>query len=149
VSSEELMIERNAVIETIYREMRAIDIKDWSALRECFADELELDMTGAPFGPARPVRLSVAKWMEAVKGSMDRFAVTQHSSSNEMVEFSGAEATCRSYMLARHIYSRPDGTPVVYELWERLTHKLVRTGVGWKITMFKADVCWEQNPPPA
>jgi hypothetical protein len=52
-------------------------------------------------------------------------------------------------MLARHLYSRPEGDPAMYELWESLTHKLEKTGHGWKIASFKADVCWEQNPPPA
>ena len=39
-------LDRINVIETIYCEMRAIDAKDWPALRECFSDEIELDMTG-------------------------------------------------------------------------------------------------------
>ena len=143
------MVDRIEVVEMIYREMHAIDTKDWPALSECFAAELEVDMTGAPFGPTRPITLSAVKWVEAVKSSMDRFTVTQRSSSNEIVEVSGVEATCYSDMLARHLYSQPDGNPVVYELWERLTHKLVKTPAGWKICMFKAVVCWEQNPPPA
>jgi hypothetical protein len=142
-------LDRVHVIETIHREMRAIDTKDWPALRECFTDEMELDMTGAPFGPNKRLKLDAGKWVEAVRGSMDRFAVTQHSSANEIVEFSGTQAICRSYMLARHVYSKPEGNPVVYELWERLTHKLVNTTAGGKISLFKADVCWEQNPPPA
>ena len=149
MSSEDRVLDRIAVVEMIYREMRAIDNKDWPALQECFTDEIELDMTGAPFGPNKPIKLSAGKWVDAVKGSMDRFPVTQHSSSNEIVEFSGAQAICRSYMLARHVYLGPDASPIIYELWERLTHSLVKAGDGWKISGFKADVCWQQNPPPA
>jgi SnoaL-like domain len=144
-----LILDRIDIIEMIYREMRAIDTRDWLSLRACFTDEMELDMSGAPFGPNKPIRLSAEKWVEAVKGSMLRFSVTQHSSSNEMVEFSGRQAICRSYISGRHVYSQPDGTPIVYELWERLTHTLAKTAQGWKIGGFKADVCWEQNPPPA
>ncbi|MGO9060110.1 MAG: nuclear transport factor 2 family protein [Candidatus Binataceae bacterium] len=139
--SEDADFDRAGVIETIYREMRAIDTKDWPALRECFTDEIELDMRGAPFGPNKPIRLAAGKWVKAVKGSMDRFTVTQHSSSNEIVEFSGQQAICRSYMLARHVYSQPGGSPLVYELWERFTHKLVKAVDGWRISAFKADVC--------
>jgi hypothetical protein len=105
-------------------------------------------MSGAPFGPNKHIILAAGKWVEAVKGSMDRFVVTQHSSPNEIVVFAGTEAICRSYMLARHLYSKADGDPVVYELWEPLTHKLVKTASIWKISMFKADVCWEWNSPP-
>ena len=50
-------LDRINVIETIYGEMRAIDAKDWPALRECFTDEIELDMTGAPFGPNKSIKL--------------------------------------------------------------------------------------------
>jgi hypothetical protein len=41
VPSEDPVLDRIGVIETIYREMRAIDTKDWSVLRECFTDEVE------------------------------------------------------------------------------------------------------------
>jgi ketosteroid isomerase-like protein len=148
MSSEERLADRIDVIEAIYREMSAIDAKNWPALLACFSDEIELDLTGAPFGPNKPIKLTAGKWVEAVKQSMDRFTVTQHSSSNEIVEFSGASAICRSYICARHVYSNPQGGPLVYELWERLTHKLEKTANGWKISSFKADVCWEQNRPP-
>jgi hypothetical protein len=57
------------VIETIYCEMRAIVAKDWPALRECFTDEIELDMSGAPFGPSKPIKLGAGKWVVAVKGA--------------------------------------------------------------------------------
>ena len=149
MSSENRGLDRVDVIETIYREMSAIDARDWPTLLSCLTDEIELDMSGAPFGPDKPIKLSAGKWVSAVKGSMDRFTVTQHLSSNEIVEFYGAQAICRSYMLARHIYSAREGNPVVYELWERLTHKLEKTANGWKISLFKADVCWEHNPPQA
>jgi ketosteroid isomerase-like protein len=137
------------IIETIYREMSAIDARDWPALLACFTDEIELDMSGAPFGPNKPIKLHADKWVKAVKGSMDRFTVTQHQSSNEIVEFSGSHVTCRSYMLARHVYLNSHDDAVVYELWERLTHRLEKTPDGWKISGFKADVSWERNPPPA
>jgi hypothetical protein len=149
MSPEDRRIDGIDVIETIYREMSAIDAKDWPGLLECFTDEIELDMSGAPFGPVKPIKLSARKWVGAVKGSMNRFAVTQHLSSNEVVDFSGAEAVCRSYMSARHVYSNSEGHPIVYELWERLTHKLEKTANGWKISAFKADVCWEHHPPRA
>jgi len=147
--SEDRGLDRIDVIETIYREMSAIDVKDWPTLLACFAGEIELDMSGAPFGPDKPITFSARKWVSSVKRSMDRFTVTQHLSSNEIVEFCGVQAICRSYMLARHIYSTPEGDPVVYELWERLTHKLEKTPNGWRILLFKADVCWEHNRPPA
>ena len=149
MSSEDQRIDGIDVIETLYREMSAIDGKDWPTLLACFTDEIEVDMTGAPFGPNKPIKLTSGKWIGALKQSMDRFTVTQHLSSNEIVEFSGAYAICRSYMCARHIYPNLQGHSEVYELWERLTHKLKKTGNGWKIFSFKADVCWEQNPPPA
>jgi SnoaL-like domain len=82
MASSQRRADRIAVIETIYREMSAIDTKDWPTLLSCFSDEIELDMSGAPFGPDKPIKLSAAKWVGAVKGSMDRFTVTQHLSSN-------------------------------------------------------------------
>jgi len=42
--------------------MSAIDAKDWPALVLCFSDEIELHLSGAPFGPDKPIRLSAGKW---------------------------------------------------------------------------------------
>ena len=142
------LADRAAVGELMQRYAMSIDSKDWDALRSCFADEIEIDISETPFGKgAPPLRMSGDRWLDQIKRIVTKFAVTQHMISPYRIEVKGDQAVCMAYLQARHFLpGRTDATSV-WGLGGYYTNTMVRTATGWKIRVWKLTETWQENAP--
>ena len=99
----QVLEDRAAIAEVMQRYGMSIDTRDWAALRSCFADEMEIDLSATPFGSGKPrIPMSGDTWLESIKRIVSQFAVTQHMISPYHIDVDGDRAVCLAYLQARH-----------------------------------------------
>ena len=94
--------DRTAISELMYRYGMSIDSRDWPALRSCFADEMEIDLAGTPYGGGKLIAMSGDQWLASIERIVSQFAVTQHMISPYHIKVDGDRAVCLAYLQARH-----------------------------------------------
>jgi hypothetical protein len=101
MSSLENLIARAAVADVVATLAHAQDDQDWTALRQIFADTVELDLSTHYYG--RPPRtLPADELVELARGTLEGFDCTHHAATNLLVQFTGDEVECRTHMVAYH-----------------------------------------------
>ena len=85
-------IQRQAIIETVVGFERALDNRDWEALRGCLAAELDTDYSS--FRGTPPARLTADAFIELRRIGLAAL-VTQHVSTGHVVDIVDDTATCR------------------------------------------------------
>jgi SnoaL-like domain len=142
------LMDRAAIGELMQRYGMSIDTRDWSALRSCFADEIEIDNSDTSFGRSGPpLRISGDKWLHQIRRIVSKFAVTQHMISPYRIEIEGDRAVCLSYLQARHFPPNCADPQMVWAIGGYYTNQMVRTPGGWKIAVWKLTLTWQENPP--
>ncbi len=137
------LFDRGQIAEVIHRYPVSIDSRDWKLFRSIFTDEIQVYL-GRP-NPAPAMRtVSADKFTEQVTGIISRFEVTQHFLTDYHVEVTGDNASCVSYMQARHF---KQGQPT-WDMGGYYTYYLIRAGESWKIPKYTLTVTWEENRPP-
>jgi hypothetical protein len=142
------LMDRAAIGEVMQRYGMSIDTRDWTALRSCFADAIEIDASETPFvrGAAR-IRISGDQWLDQIRRIVTKFAVTQHMISPYRIEIGSDRALCTAYLQARHFPPNCTGAKAVWSIGGYYTNTMVRTPQGWKITVWKLTQTWQENPP--
>jgi hypothetical protein len=148
-----LLLERQAVVDTVIRYATGIDMRDWEAYRSCFTDTCHYDFSSWSGRPGGPMRAD--DWVSAVRGTNGNFDCTQHISTNHVVTFGDGDpasgrATCVSYMHAQHFFT-PDtmasfgraGAVNFCTLGGYYTNQLVRGEDGWRIADCRLQVTWQ------
>jgi hypothetical protein len=98
--------DRLAVMDVVARLAHAQDDLDWGALRELFADEVRLDLSGQ--SGAAPVDLTAEGLVDEARSVLEGFDSLHHATSLPLVEVDGDRATCRTHVVAYH-HVRTDG----------------------------------------
>ena len=127
----EAVLDRMGVIEVVNNVGFYADMHEWHKLRQCYADELELDYTSLVGG--EPARLRADDLIAAWMSSLTQYQATQHMVTNHRVEISGTRATCIAYVQASHWLPNDSGNPM-WEVNGYYRYTLVRDGSSWKIT---------------
>lgn len=118
--------DERSVSAVLIRYATAIDTRDWSLLRTCFAEDVELDL--GRFGRWRGPREITAYMRDLHAGH----GPTLHRISNISVRKEAGEIRARSYVDAI-LAPGSDGGPVQRGVgW--YDDQFVRTSEGWKIT---------------
>ena len=138
----QMLIERMEISDTVIRYATGVDMRDWATFRSCFTDEVDIDLTS--FRGGSPVHLMADEWTERVRKGISRFKSTQHLSTNHVITLNGDEATCVSYMQARHYFPLETGEHC-FIMGGFYTNTLVRTPQGWKIRKLKQIVTWTEG----
>jgi len=142
------LTDRAAVSELMQRYAMSIDTKDWDALRSCFADEMEIDISETPFGKgAPPLRMSGDRWLDQIKRTVLKFAVTQHMIAPYRIEVKGDQAVCMAYLKARHFPPGCADEKSVWGLGGYYTNTMVTSAQGWRIRVWKLTETWQENAP--
>jgi hypothetical protein len=136
------LLDRQAVGDVVSRYATGVDMRDWSAFRSCFCDEVEIDFSSWSGAPART--LPADDWVAGVRVGLSVFDATQHISANQSIALEGDRASCVSYVQAVHVL-RGDGEGGVFVLGGYYTNHLVRTEAGWKIRSCRLTVTWTQG----
>ncbi len=74
-----------------------------------------------------------SQWLASAAGRMAKFASTNHTLSNSVIEVRGSTATADSRAVAWLLTTEEDGS-IVYMRAVRYLDELVRTPDGWKIS---------------
>lgn len=133
------MDERALIIETIYRFANGLDLKNWKMVRACFIELIFTDYSDLRGDP--PATISADDYITKRKIALMPL-ITQHLSSNHIVQIDDTSAQCKSQMV---IFRRREGlyfnTHCYYE------HTLKKTSAGWKISGIKQKVWWNEGNP--
>jgi len=141
------LMDRDAIGEVMHRYGTSIDTRDWTALRSCFTDEIEIDSSETPFGRGGPpLRMSGDKWLDQIRRIVTKFAATQHMISPYRIEIDGNRAICLSYLQARHFPPNSTDPHSVWTIGGYYTNTMLRTQQGWKILVWKLTQTWQENP---
>lgn len=139
------LLDERANIALAIRYALALDEHDWPALRELFADAVDIDsqaLRGAP-----PSRMSADAWVERVRSSVELFDAVLHYNLNHRVEIAGDEAACHTYGLAYHQYKTADG-PQRFNVCSRYTFKTRRINGEWRIHAMVIQFVMQEGAPP-
>jgi ketosteroid isomerase-like protein len=138
-SSMKQLQDRLAISDVVHRYAAGVDRRDWSAYRDCFTDEVLMDLSSWNGAPA--ASLSADAWVDGVRKGLSGFDATQHVSSNHLVEIRGDEAECTSYVQASHCF---EGERIVLGGYYEMG--FARTDSGWRIHSSKLVVTWKEGP---
>lgn len=137
------LLDRQDVVDTIVRYAQALDAKDWSGARACFADEVETD-----YGDLRgtgPQRVRAEAFVDLRRQALEPLQ-THHLSTNHLVTLDGDRATCVSATLI-HRLDPARASDNTFDTLAHYTHTLARTPAGWRITRIKQTVAWNRGNP--
>ena len=135
----QMLLDHQAISDTVIRYATGIDMRDWDAYRSCFTDEVDIDFTS--FGGGEPQTMRADQWVAGVRAGLSGFKATQHISTNHVITLDGDDATCVSYMQAQHYLPNDKGDSSL-TLGGYYTNSLVRTGSGWRIRRCHLTVTW-------
>jgi 3-phenylpropionate/cinnamic acid dioxygenase small subunit len=119
--------DRAQIEDVLNRYTTALDTKDWALLETTFSEQPTADYSRVG-GPSQPLvsPTAIAGLLKATLGTL----ITQHISSNALIELSGDSATVVSYLLAQH-WRKSDG--VEFTTRGRYVDTFVREASGWRI----------------
>ena len=103
----------------------AVDERDMSRYRACFADNVEI----VGFGDA--IVKGADTWTASVESQLEAFSATQHLMSPQLATVSGDTASARTDVQALHVLKDADGA--TFTLWATYLTDFVRSSDGWKI----------------
>ncbi len=138
-----LLEDRAEITDMILRLAYAMDMQDWTALRDCLANELDVDYT-ALRGETRRI-MSADDFVE--KRAKDLAGLrTQHISTNHLVSIHGDHAECTSCFLI-HRVDPAKTEDNHFDTAGHYLHGLTRTANGWRIDRIRQTVLWNRGNP--
>jgi hypothetical protein len=122
------------------------DLRDWTAVRQCFTDYVALDYTSLTGGQPETITADalVQRWKSAFESS---FKTTQHLIGSHVITIQDDAAICLSHFQARHVAI--DVSKGVWTLGGYYNHSLVKTSSGWCIRGMKMTWTWEEGMRPS
>jgi len=130
------LLDRMEIIDVENRYALGVDTRDSEMHGSCFAEELEVDMSG--MGMGEPLKTSGKAWAEQAVSLVSIFEATQHIITNHVITIDGDHATCIAYVQAKHY--KPES---IWTVQGYYTNKLVKTAEGWKISRLKLTPMWQ------
>jgi hypothetical protein len=124
------LLDRAAIADVVAGLAHAQDDRDWTALRQLFADEVTLDLSTHYHGRP-PRRVTAAELVELARTTLEGFDSTHHAATNLVVRRSGDEAECRTHVVAYHHVPAEPGT---------VDHCTMRG--YWRLTLREVDGRW-------
>jgi uncharacterized protein (TIGR02246 family) len=128
--------DRLALRELADRYARAVDRRDWELASTLFTEDCVLQ------GPGYELvgRVKILAGLRLI----DRYAATQHSVHNQLVEIQGDVATGETYCTAHHVYAR-DGRRRMLDWGIRYQDRCVREGGAWRYARRELLLDWSQD----
>ena len=132
------LIDRAEITDLLTRYATAVDNRDWELYRSVFTPDAHIDYTSA--GGIKGSVDELARWLG---DALALFEVTQHLIANVEIEVEGDQAT------ARAMFFNPMKVPrqPLWTIGGWYSHKLVRTGEGWKSRELIETSSWTDGIP--
>lgn len=140
------ILDRMEIVDLLAQVAVTVDMRDWTALRQCFAEEVDLDCSALYGHMPRPLHVDevVGLWRQR----LSLFTTTQHNLTNHTVTVDGDGAMCVVSIYIQHCLA----TTTSRSLWNVGGYAavgLIRTERGWKVQQGKLTILWEQGDRPA
>lgn len=138
------VIEKDKIIDTINRLFIHTDDLNWPGVKECFAPEVEFDMTSVVGG--EPVTLTpddiVGSWEQGLR----HLEAIHNQVGNYLVNIEGNEASAFCYGTASHYLPNDTGQNTrtfvgSYDFY------LIKDGDVWRIDQFKFNLKYVDGNP--
>jgi 3-phenylpropionate/cinnamic acid dioxygenase small subunit len=125
----------------VNRYAQAVDGKDWAMYSSCFTADAEIDYSSA--GGARGGVAESTAWLATVLAPL---SVSQHFITNQVIEVTGDEATCRAYFFGVVGNQSAAGSSLIWVggIYE---DRLRRTEAGWRIAEMVDVSLWSASGP--
>jgi 3-phenylpropionate/cinnamic acid dioxygenase small subunit len=125
----------------VNRYAQAVDGKDWAMYASCFTADAEIDYSSA--GGARGGVAESTAWLATVLAPL---SVSQHFITNQVIEVTGDEATCRAYFFGVVGNQSAAGSSLIWVggIYE---DRLRRTEAGWRIAEMVDVSLWSASGP--
>jgi 3-phenylpropionate/cinnamic acid dioxygenase small subunit len=125
----------------VNRYAQAVDGKDWALYESCFTTDAEIDYSSA--GGARGGVAESTAWLAT---AMAPLSVSQHYITNQVIEVSGEDATCRAYFFGVVGDQSETGSSLIWVggIYE---DRLRRTEAGWRIAELVDISVWSAAGP--
>ena len=138
------LVDRDRIAEVIHQLFIHTDLRDWAAVRACFADEVLFDMTSVAGGePARVTPEEItAGWEEGLRP----LRAIHHQAGNLLVTLHGDEADAFCYGIASHYLPNPTGRDTRTFVGSYDFH-LARAGERWRIDRFRFNLKYLDGNP--
>jgi len=150
------LLDREAILETVYSYSAGLDGRDWDLYRSIFTDVIELDFTSY-FGSGEPMTMTADDWVhagrlaredtETEQGVVLGLKATHHLLTNPRITIDHDRALCITYMQAEHFLPNLEGDSF-HTVGGYYTIDLIRTPegpFGWKIPTLKLTVTWQRG----
>ena len=125
----------------VNRYAQAVDGKDWAMYASCFTADAEIDYSSA--GGARGGVAESTAWLATVLAPL---SVSQNFITNQVIEVTGDEATCRAYFFGVVGNQSAAGSSLIWVggIYE---DRLRRTEAGWRIAEMVDVSLWSASGP--
>lgn len=143
----QFLFDRAQISETVHRYPVTVDARDWKGFRAIFTDEIDVLLSTARQADRPRQIVNADKFTEGVERVITGFQVTQHFLTDYKIEVRGDDATCLSYMYARHFPPKDKPAQGIWDIGGYYNYHLKRIGDGWKIPKYTLIVTWETNRP--
>ncbi|MFK8024163.1 MAG: nuclear transport factor 2 family protein [Ilumatobacter sp.] len=134
---QRLLDERDIVAVALHY-CRALDTKDWPALRDVFLPDAT-----ALLG-RMPLLNGADAIIDRIRIALEQLDDSQHLVGNHEVVVDGDTATHRCYLQAQHVRAVPDGSPN-YIIAGRYEDEMERTDAGWRIRHRTLTTMWSEG----
>jgi hypothetical protein len=125
----------------INRYAQAVDSKDWAMYAGCFTPDAVIDYSSA--GGARGGVGESAAWLATM---LEAISVSQHFITNQVVEVTGDDATCRAYFFGV-VGNQSEAESSLIWVGGIYEDVLRRTESGWRIAELVDISRWSASGP--
>lgn len=132
------------VVRVCVRSAWLADRRDWSAFRDLFTDDVDLDYTSMHGGA--PQRLSRNDLTDGWRTALGGLTATQHLVANHLVTADGDGADCTAAVHATHVLV-VDDAPVTWTVGGHYRYVLERGEQGWLIRGLTMTAEWTTGDP--
>lgn len=137
------LADRAAITDTVLRFARAFDIQNWSMLRACLTDAVEVDYADFRGEVARILRADV--YVQNRSDTLSHLK-THHLVTAHLITIEGNEAECISNMVIYRFAPEME-TDNRFDTHGYYTFRLYRSGEAWQIGKIKQTVFWSSGNP--
>jgi hypothetical protein len=148
-ASLQVLLDKQALDELISTQALAVDRRDWTTYRSCFADAVNFDfsehverLVGKGVGSAT----DPDKWVADVKSVIPGFDATMHAVTNAVHKVQGDASQSECYVVAEHFLNN-DGGDRSITASGIYTFGSVRTPQGWKLKTWRLKVLYYRGNP--
>jgi hypothetical protein len=128
------------ITQLIHRYGRAIDTRDFAALRQIFTPDAQI-----AYNVVGGTALELPAMLEFLRGALPMFKLTQHAMGSPVIDLAGDAARATTYLSAAHVQVKLDGEEVYILQHGTYYDRLVRTPQGWRIARRRLENLWTQG----